>query len=198
MPRESCPIEWARLCWSHSNTVLPIPCPRREVDQLPCRARIRLRRLAALTGHHIPAQGANPGNAPHHSRVLKERRLFSVSRISAPALLYAVFLQNTPILSDAVPRVGTLGWYALPPSGQFAVPRAMPSLVCGAPLGQIEQWHFDPAFMPKRGASRSDVSARLRWSQSRHHVFVPMPQRGIAYQPRVPTLGITRKKKPAF
>jgi hypothetical protein len=79
------------------------------------------------------------------------------------------------------------------PLGQFAVPRAMPCLVCVAPLGQMEQWHFDPASMPKR-ASRSDVSARLRWSQSRHHVFVPMPQRGIAYQPRVPTLGIHQAK----
>jgi hypothetical protein len=79
------------------------------------------------------------------------------------------------------------------PLGQFAVPRAMPCLVCVAPLGQMEQWHFDPASMPKR-ASRSDVSARLRWSQSRHHVFVPMPQRGIAYQLRVPTLGIHQAK----
>jgi hypothetical protein len=32
---------------------------------------------------------------------------------------YAVFLQNTPILSDAVPRVGTLGWYALPRWGKW-------------------------------------------------------------------------------
>ena len=31
-----------------------------------------------------------------------------------PTLSYAVFLQNTPILWDAVPRVGTLGWYAMP------------------------------------------------------------------------------------
>jgi hypothetical protein len=27
---------------------------------------------------------------------------------------YTVFIQNTPRLSDAVPMVGTLGWYALP------------------------------------------------------------------------------------
>jgi hypothetical protein len=30
-----------------------------------------------------------------------------------------VFLQNTPLLSDAVPRVGTLGWYALPRWGKW-------------------------------------------------------------------------------
>ena len=90
----------------------------------------------------------------------------------------------SPPTGRAMPWAGMRG-----PLGQFAVPRAMPCLVCVAPLGQMEQWHFDPASMPKR-ASRSDVSARLRWSQSRHHVFVPMPQRGIAYQLRVPTLGI--------
>ena len=71
---------------------------------------------------------------------------FSTFYFHLPLLLflppYAVFLKNTPLLSDAVPRVGTLGWYALPPSGQFAVPRAMPCLVCVAPLGQFEQWHF--------------------------------------------------------
>ena len=39
-------------------------------------------------------------------------------------------------------------------------------------------------------ASRPYVSERLPWSQSRHHVFEPMPQRGIAYQPTVQTLGI--------
>jgi hypothetical protein len=48
--------------------------------------------------------------------------------------------------------------------------------------------------MPQR-ASRSDVSVRLRWSQSRHRVFDPMPQRGIAYQPRVQTLGILPEKE---
>ena len=37
----------------------------------------------------------------------------------APGLLYAVFLQNTPILSDAILRVGTLGWYALPRWGKW-------------------------------------------------------------------------------
>ncbi len=30
-----------------------------------------------------------------------------------------MFLQNTPILWDAVPRVGTLGWYALPRWGKW-------------------------------------------------------------------------------
>ena len=45
------------------------------------------------------------------------------------------------------------------------------------------------------GASRPDVSERLRWSQFRHHVPDPMPQRGIAYQPRVQTLGISPEKE---
>jgi hypothetical protein len=35
-----------------------------------------------------------------------------------PGSAYAVFLQNTPLLWDAVPRVGTLGWYALPRWGK--------------------------------------------------------------------------------
>jgi hypothetical protein len=39
------------------------------------------------------------------------------SSLSGPS--YAVFLQNTPILSGAVPRVGTLGWYALPRWGKL-------------------------------------------------------------------------------
>ena len=36
-----------------------------------------------------------------------------------PALPYAVFLQNTPILSDEVPRANALGWYALPLWGKL-------------------------------------------------------------------------------
>jgi hypothetical protein len=41
-----------------------------------------------------------------------------------------VFLQNTPLRSDAVPRVGTLGWYALPRWGKgtmtFPITRPWP------------------------------------------------------------------------
>ena len=62
---------------------------------------------------------------------------------------YAVFLQNTPILWDAVPRVGTLGWYAMPRQGKLydriSIPRPCPpsralrsiGLVCEDPSGQI-------------------------------------------------------------
>ena len=49
-----------------------------------------------------------------------------------------MFLQNTPILSDAVPRVGTLGWYALPRWGKWddgvsdpAFDRCGPGAKCG-------------------------------------------------------------------
>jgi hypothetical protein len=95
------------------------------------------------------------------TRVLKERRISARVPDIAPGLLYAVFLQNTPILSDAVPRVGTLGWYALPPSGQFAVPRAMPCLVCVAPLGQFERWRFDPACSDPNPALRFHLRSSL-------------------------------------
>jgi hypothetical protein len=37
---------------------------QREVNQLRCRALIRLRRLAALKGHRTPAQGATLGINP--------------------------------------------------------------------------------------------------------------------------------------
>ena len=51
------------------------------------------------------------------------------SSLSGPS--YAVFLQNTPILSGAVPRVGTLGWYALPRWGKLnngiLIPRPCPN-----------------------------------------------------------------------
>jgi hypothetical protein len=47
-----------------------------------------------------------------------------------PAPPYAVFLQNTPLLSDAVPRVGTLGWYALPRWGKLAKLQAHPQGEC--------------------------------------------------------------------
>ena len=35
-----------------------------------------------------------------------------------PGLSYAVFLQNTPVLWDVVPRADALGWYALPRWGK--------------------------------------------------------------------------------
>jgi hypothetical protein len=66
-------------------TAFPIPCPRREVKvekgvKLPSRALIRLRRLAALKGHRIPAQGVTLGIPPaKQPRVLKERRIGRLS-----------------------------------------------------------------------------------------------------------------------
>ena len=44
---------------------------------------------------------------------------FCFHLVLLPRPSYAVFLQNTPLLSDAVPRVGTLGWYALPRWGNW-------------------------------------------------------------------------------
>jgi len=74
-------------------------------SKLSCRALIRLRRLAALKGHRIPAQGANPGNTPGKTNPRSEGtpHIHRVSEID-PRPSYAVFLQNTPFLSDAVPR----------------------------------------------------------------------------------------------
>jgi hypothetical protein len=60
----------------------------------------------------------------------------------------------------------------------------------------------DLASMPSY-KSRPDVSARLRWSQrptafpvpDPNRVSATMPCRGIAYQPRVPTLGLHPEKQ---
>jgi hypothetical protein len=122
----------------------------------------------------VPTLGILPEK---ETRVLKERRISARVPDIAPGLLYAVFLQNTPILSDAVPRVGTLGWYALPPSGQFAVPRAMPCLVCVAPLGQMERWRFDPAC--------SDPNPALRF-----HPFSISPILSLQISSPIPHLSI--------
>jgi hypothetical protein len=64
----------------------------------------------------VPTLGILPEK---ETRVLKERRISARVPDIAPGLLYAVFLQNTPLLSDAVLRVGTLGWYALPRWGKW-------------------------------------------------------------------------------
>ena len=66
----------------------------------------------------MPTLGTHPAK---QLRVLKERRIASVSlRVSDldPGLSYAVFLQNTPVLWDVVPRADALGWYALPRWGK--------------------------------------------------------------------------------
>ena len=83
----------------------PIPPPR--FDPMPQRGIAYQPRVQTL--------GILPEK---ETRVLKERRISARVPDIAPGLLYAVFLQNTPILSDAVLRVGTLGWYALPRWGK--------------------------------------------------------------------------------
>jgi hypothetical protein len=88
-----------------------------------------------------------------------------------PGPPYAVFLQNTPLLADAVPRVGTLGWFALPRWGKgtmtFPIPRPCPppgecraiGLVCVAPLG-----HGDGnAVLDKLQRNCADMLERLAW-----------------------------------
>ena len=79
----------------------------------------------------VPTLGLHPEK---QTRVLKERRIAAClgRRPGAP---YAVFLQNTPFLLDAVPRVGTLGWYALPR------------------WGKSNDDVFDPVSMPPTGIS---------------------------------------------
>jgi hypothetical protein len=59
----------------------------------------------ALKGHRIPAQGANPGNPPGKRNPRSEGTPHNL-RVSDidQGTPYAVFLQNTPILSDAIPR----------------------------------------------------------------------------------------------
>ena len=71
----------------------------------------------APTGQRIPAQGANPGNCIRENRcVLKEHRIGKAGSMSeAPG--YAAFLQNAGFFSGLIPRVCTLGWYAMPIQG---------------------------------------------------------------------------------
>jgi hypothetical protein len=58
-------------------------------SKLPSQTLIRHRRLAALKGHRIPAQGANPGTPPGKTDPRSEgtphSRIISVSRTSTPA-----------------------------------------------------------------------------------------------------------------
>ena len=73
---------------------------------------------------------------PHRLRVLG----------IAPEPPYAVFLQNTPILLDVVPRVGTLGWYALPRWGKWY--DHIFALVC-SPRFRYRNTHHLSDSMPK-------------------------------------------------
>ena len=143
----------------------------------------------------VPTLGILPEK---ETRVLKERRISARVPDIAPGLLYAVFLQNTPILSDEVPRVGTLGWYALPPSGQFAVPRAMPCLVCVAPLGQIEQWHFGSRVHAPTGHRVPTCRRGAVGANSATTFSIPCPKGASHTSPGCKPWESSRKKKPAF
>ena len=93
---------------ANGTTTFPIPCPDEASASRVSAFSIQLSTFAfrlALQGHHMPAQGANPGNPPGKTNAPSEGTppIF-VSRTSSPVPPYAVFLQNTPILSDAVPR----------------------------------------------------------------------------------------------
>jgi hypothetical protein len=74
---------------------------------MPCRGIAYQPRVPTLG--ILPSKLTRSEGTPHTLRV---------SDID-PGPPYAVFLQNTPLLSDAVPRVGTLGWYALPRWGKL-------------------------------------------------------------------------------
>ena len=79
-----------------------------------------------------------------------------------------MFLQNTPILSDAILRVGTLGWYALPRWGK---------------------WHddfSDSASVPPIGTSRSIRLVRPVGANGTM-TFPIRRLRGVAWGPSVET-----------
>jgi hypothetical protein len=98
-------------------TAGPISGPRRGSNPI---AQPRVRHHA-LKGHRIPAQGANPGTPPIKTDPRSEGTLHRLCVLDIdPGPAYAVFFQNTPLLSDAVPRVGTLVLtHILIKSGEF-------------------------------------------------------------------------------
>ena len=97
---------------------------------------------------------------------------------------------------------GTLGWCGpvgvnRPPHFRSRV-HAPPGIafhrVGVASLGQMARWHFNPMSMPRMGIASRRVSA-APLEPLEHHGSNPMPCRGIAYQPRVQTLGIHPEKE---
>ena len=90
-------------------------------------------------------------------------------------------LQNTPILSDAVPRVGTLGWYALPRWGKsndgvsIACPRPKKDIrvapnACGTPT--LSTTNPDKSGCPRfRSRYRSHI--RSRTSLRKSFLYIP-------------------------
>ena len=93
--------------WHFHSASMPQRASRSDVSVRPPLEPIPPPRVRshALTGHCIPARGANPGNLPGKRNPRSEGTPHSL-RVSDidPGTPYAVFLQNTPILWDAVPR----------------------------------------------------------------------------------------------
>ena len=131
----------------------------------------------ALTGHRIPAQGANPGNppgkrnprsegTPHRSRVLG----------LDPALPMRCSFRTHRFCGCGSQGVA-LGWYAMPIQGIW------------------DDNSFDTVG-PPWFRYRTPTVFPLPDPPTR--CPIPCPEGGIAYQPRVQTLGIPPEKNPAF
>jgi len=110
---------------------IPCPCPNGHRVPMCRRSSVGANRpprfrCHALTGHRIPAQGANPGNPPGKRDPRSEGTPHSL-RVSDidPGHSYAVFLQNT--LFSRVRFPGRCpGWYALPRWGKLRFPGRCP------------------------------------------------------------------------
>ena len=88
------------------------------------RFRLHVLTFHALKGHRIAAMGATLGIHPEkENRVLKERRIVSVSRTSTPA-----YPMRCSFRTHLFSRIQSQGWH--------------PGLVCVAPLGQMERSRF--------------------------------------------------------
>ena len=118
----------------------PIPPPR--FDPMPQRGIAYQPRVQTL--------GILPEK---ETRVLKERRISARVPDIAPGLLYAVFLQNTPILLDAVPRA--MLWAGMRCPFSAANRRSRISARQGSllPAGRV-RWPRFPHLAPKPHPSR--------------------------------------------
>ena len=145
----------------------------------------------------MPTLGIDPTKKP---RVLKERRIGRVSGTSIPPFLCGVPSEHTDSV-DAVPR-------AMPWAGMRCPFRAYWTITVSIPWAHRVP-DTGPATAcpltgrPTRFRSRGPL---LRVRYRTPTVFplpdpptrcpIPCPEGGIAYQPRVPTLGIDPEKKP--
>jgi hypothetical protein len=116
----------------------------------------------APTGHRIPAQGATLGIHPAKlSRVLKERRIAAGLGPRPRHALCGVPSEHTYSLGSS-PRVGTLGWYALPRWGKLndgvsiACPRPKKDDdTCETPTTHVRHPLFRPPITTKVGVPDS-------------------------------------------